>query len=186
MLLNMSDPVGASTNLTKRGSTWQFVLRVPSDLVPEVGRKRIQLTLGTTSETEARRRTLPHLQTWEARFAVIRARRGLNPDLPLNGALDTAGWTWPDWEALARWLEASLLEDDWQERLRAATGACLLHPIELPRRGEPFKTELLELRSALPSFSEYERHRLQALKKMFGRLGCRLLAGGPYYDTSDS
>lgn len=52
----MSDQVTASTNLTKRGSTYQFVLRVPKDLVYEIGKARIQFSLGTSSENEARLR----------------------------------------------------------------------------------------------------------------------------------
>jgi hypothetical protein len=53
ILLNMSELVSASTNLTKRGSTYQFVLRVPRDVVGEIGKERIQSSLGTISEFEA-------------------------------------------------------------------------------------------------------------------------------------
>ncbi|WP_457093007.1 DUF6538 domain-containing protein [Microvirga sp. P5_D2] len=99
----MSDSVSASTNLTKRGSTYQFVLRVPKDVVDEIGKRRIQFSLGTGNEIEARRLALPEAEKWEKRFAEIRAKKGLVAERPVAGALDTTGWTWPAWEALAAW-----------------------------------------------------------------------------------
>jgi hypothetical protein len=119
----MSDDAKASTNLTQRGAIWHFCLRVPTDLVPHVGKGRIQFTLNTSVESEAKRRALPHLEHWHKRFAELRSGNGLIAETPNAGALDTTGWTWPDWEALVSWLEARLLEDDLQKRLRDAKGS---------------------------------------------------------------
>jgi hypothetical protein len=157
---------------------------VPTDLVPHVGKKRIQFTLNTSVESEAKRRALPHLEHWHKRFAELRSANGLIAETPNAGALDTTGWTWPDWEALVSWLEARLLEDDLEKRLRDAKGLALLNPAEMPRLGREFLEGAIARKYMLEAMTpaEYANARLPFLQKHVSSLGVRLTKGGPYFD----
>jgi site-specific recombinase XerD len=180
----MSDPVSASTNLTKRGSTYQFVLRVPKDVIDEIGKPRIQFSLGTGDEFEARRLALPEAEKWGKRFAEIRARKGLVAERPVAGALDTTGWTWPAWEALAAWVEASLLEDDLQARLKLSTGDGLVDPARMARRGLEWLARAKGYAETLRDYTldDYAEQRLMWLQGVLGLLGVRLQKGTAYFE----
>ena len=81
----------ATTNLTRRGSVWQFCLRVPADVAPHLGKARIQYSLRTQREMEARRQAVQENERWQARFTEIRQARGLLAPEPFAGSLDTTG-----------------------------------------------------------------------------------------------
>ena len=174
----------ASTNLTRRGKVWHFCLRVPADVAPYLGKSRIQFSLRTAHEAEARRRALSENTTWQERFAEIRSARGLVAEIPVAGALDTSGWTWPDWQVLADWLEATLLEEDLQERLRAAPGLAMLHPEHIPPLGFEFKKSFFRRKDVLGEMTpgEYGASRLALVQRHVARLGCRVIQAGPYFD----
>jgi hypothetical protein len=183
-LLNMSDSMPASTNLTRRGKVWHFCLRVPADVAPHLGKSRIQFSLRTVHEAEARRLALAESTRWQERFDEVRSARGLIAERPVAGALDTTGWTWPDWQALADWIEAVFLEEDLSWRLRRANGSTLVDPARLQPLGLAFKKAFFRRKEKLRDITaeEYGRTELARVQRYVARLGCRVVPGGPYFD----
>ncbi len=105
-------------------------------------------------------------------------------DSPAAGTLDTTGWTWPDWQALANWIEAALLEEDLSVRLQRATGRALAEPGLVQPLGLEFKKAFFRRKDELKDITaeEYGRTLLGRVQRYVARLGCRLVAGGPYVD----
>lgn len=174
----------ASTNLTRRGQVWQFVLRVPRDLVDEIGKQRIQVSLGTRDEREARRLALPRAEEWEQRFAEIRSKRGLVAERPVAGALDTSGWNWPDWEALARWIGARILDEDYEARLRVSPGVALVDRYSMAGRGNLWLGDVVRRSKLLCAYtlSDYGEHCLGDVQHAVAPLGVRVEKGSAYFD----
>ncbi|KAA8606014.1 integrase [Salipiger aestuarii] len=84
------------SNLLRRGATYYARLRVPKDLVGIIGKSELVKTLGTTHETEAKRRLYPQLQIWQHEFDDLRSRSILT-------AADQQHAVWDHYEAtLAR------------------------------------------------------------------------------------
>ena len=125
IMCNMAVEVVISNHLTKRNGVWQYVRRVPEDLRGSFPFARVQKSLRTSVERQAREAALDIDRLWDRRFAEASERSGLarrDGDLLV---MSTDDWAWPDWEALAAWFEASLAEEDWQARLSEITGQAL-------------------------------------------------------------
>lgn len=120
---NMAADDMIANHITLRNGVCQYVRRVPEDLRDAFPFARVQKSLGTRDKRAARQAALALDQEWDRRFAEARRRRGLATDAVGDlAAIDTSRWTWPEWEALARWFEATLIEDDWRARLSMAQG----------------------------------------------------------------
>jgi integrase len=65
--------------LKKRRQTWYFVIKVPVDVQPALGRKEIVRTLGTRDLSKAQRDRWPLVTEWMARFEVERGNRQWTP-----------------------------------------------------------------------------------------------------------
>ena len=104
---NMAAEVAVSNHLTKRNGVWHYVRRVPEDLRASFPFARVQKSLRTSVERQARAAALDLDQVWDRRFRDARERTGLACDGDEPSVLSTDSWTWPDWEALAAWFEAS-------------------------------------------------------------------------------
>lgn len=178
----MSD-MTASTNLTRRGAVWQFVLRVPKDLVPEIGKQRIQFSLLTENETEARRRALPHTEQWEARFRELREQKGLVAERPVAGALETTDWTWPDWEALAKWIGARMLDEDYEARIAISPAVALVDPYCIEGRGRDWLVQNGRRHDELSAHTmfTYAEQCLPEIQRAVAPLGVRVDKGSRYY-----
>ncbi len=114
---NMADDdVPVANHLTTRNGVCQYVRRVPEDLLGAFAFARVQLSLKTRDQRIAREKALALDLEWDRRFAEARQRRGLASAADQLPSTDTSSWSWEDWDALARWFGASLLEDDWRER----------------------------------------------------------------------
>ena len=106
---------------------------MPEDLRGSFRFARIQKSLRTSVERQAREAALDLDRLWGRRFAEASERNGIarhDRELP---AFSTDCWTWPDWEALAAWFRASLAEEDWQARLSGITGHALSTDADLSR-----------------------------------------------------
>ncbi|MGJ3263477.1 MAG: DUF6538 domain-containing protein [Salinarimonas sp.] len=120
---NMAADDMIANHITLRNGVCQYVRRVPEDLRDAFPFARVQKSLGTRDKRAARQAALALDQEWDRRFAEARRRRGLATDAAGDlAAIDTTRWTWPDWEALARWFEATLIEEDWRARLSLVQG----------------------------------------------------------------
>jgi hypothetical protein len=126
MMHNMVDDEMIANHIVMRRGVCQYVRRVPEDLRAEFPFARIQRSLGTQDKRKAREAALELDRNWERRFAEARIRKGVGSD-DIGGIarIDTAQWTWSDWEALALWLKLTLANDDWQVRLTGAPGRLL-------------------------------------------------------------
>jgi hypothetical protein len=87
----------------------------------------VQKSLGTSVARVARQMALELDRDWDERFDLERKKLGAAPAGPgeERPTLSTADWTWPEWEALARWLELKLAEEDWRIRSAGAPGRLL-------------------------------------------------------------
>lgn len=66
------EKVAETYRLQRRGTTWYYLRRVPSELVPIIGKPVIKLSLKTASRSEAKKlRTIKDLE-WDARFEQAR------------------------------------------------------------------------------------------------------------------
>lgn len=67
------------SNLMRRGASYSARIRVPLDLVAVIGKGELVKALGTSDETEAKRRLYPQMQVWQREFDDLRARQKLTP-----------------------------------------------------------------------------------------------------------
>lgn len=75
--------MSANHHLLRRGGVYYYRRRVPLDLVPAIGSKFIQCSLGTKSATEAKKlRTAKDLE-WDARFADCAKKIGAADNSPV-------------------------------------------------------------------------------------------------------
>ena len=156
---NMAAEVAISNHLTKRNGVWHYVRRVPEDLRGSFPFPRVQKSLRTAVERQARAAALDLDQIWDRRFREARERTGLACDDSELSLLSTIRWTWPDWEALAAWFEASLAEEDWQARLVAMPGPVLAKdadPCRIPWRDDRIIREHINREKLLKSLSVSE------------------------------
>jgi hypothetical protein len=184
---NMADELGVSNHLTIRNGVCQYVRRVPEDVRAAFPFTRVQKSLGTRDQRLARAAALDLDQLWDRRFAEARRAKGLSvlPDGPAQ--LDTEGWSWPDWQALATWFGASLAEQDWRARLRdVAGGAFASEPdaTTLPRRDGATVSEHIARGRILRSttVAEYASTRLAFVQSHVRRLGISLSRTAPEHE----
>ena len=72
--------------LQKRGNVYQFVMRIPTELVTHYGRKSIRKSLKTEDQMEAFRKAERLAQTYKAEFAALSQNRRLTPRETLDAA----------------------------------------------------------------------------------------------------
>lgn len=81
------------TGLTRRGNTYEVRFRVPSDIRATYKKREIVKSLGTTDESEARRRYFDTVKSINADFDKHRAEIGLSPLVPAIEPLDKPRFT---------------------------------------------------------------------------------------------
>lgn len=75
-----------TTYLQKRGKIYQFVMRIPTELVPHYGRQSIRKSLRTEDQMEAFRKAERLAQTYKAEFAALSLNRSLTPRETMDAA----------------------------------------------------------------------------------------------------
>lgn len=87
MIVNLGCALSIKTNyLQKRGNVWQFVMRIPNELVPHYGRRSIRKSLKTPDELEALRKVERLARTYKAEFAALSQNRSLTPRETIEAA----------------------------------------------------------------------------------------------------
>ena len=185
---NMADDdVPVANHLTTRNGVCQYVRRVPEDLRDAFSFARVQLSLKTRDQRAAREKALALDLEWDRRFAEARQRRGLASAADHLPSIDATGWGWEDWEALSRWFGASLLEDDWRERLRQVRGSAFA-PVpeisDLPRRSNADVKEHFARERTLRAMTigEYATERSGFVQGYVRRLGVSLSRTSQHHD----
>lgn len=80
MILPLSAAVSIKTRfIEKRGNVFQFVMRVPSDLIEKFGKDRIRESLKTTDPQEAIRKADQLAKRYLLQFKVLRGKEPLTP-----------------------------------------------------------------------------------------------------------
>jgi integrase len=81
MLVPISSTVTLQTRyIQQRGSVFQFVMRVPSDLIPRVGKKFVRVSLKTRDPQEAIKRAEPLAKKYLSQFQALQADETLLPE----------------------------------------------------------------------------------------------------------
>lgn len=87
MIVNLGCALSIKTNyLHKRGNVWQFVMRIPNELVPHYGRRSIRKSLKTSDKLEALRKVERLARTYKAEFAALSQNRSLTPRETIEAA----------------------------------------------------------------------------------------------------
>ncbi len=165
------DTMPLPTHVTWRGTTLQYVRRVPDDVAPRFGRTRIQRSLRTRDPLVARAKALELDYTFEKRFQEVRAALG-----PIDPVIGTETWTLADWEKLAEWFKTKRIEEDTLRRATVAVGGDLTRrPNNVPfddRVGGVFHTEITTLKAASRLTSaEWYAARGEAVRRSVAALG---------------
>lgn len=80
MLVPVSSTVTLQTRyIQQRGSVFQFVMRVPSDLIPRIGKKFVRMSLKTRDPKEAIQRAEPLAKKYLSQFQALQADEALLP-----------------------------------------------------------------------------------------------------------
>lgn len=115
---NMKDSdVPLPAHVVARNGVYQYVRRVPNDIVNAFEINRIQRSLKTRLPSEARLRAAELDIEYELQFDRVRAMVGQS-----TNAIESVSWTWPEWEQFVAWFRASLVEEDTLQRQAMATG----------------------------------------------------------------
>lgn len=117
----MDEDMPFPAHVTKRGDSYQYVRRIPNELRNAFGMSRIQKSLRTSIRAEAFSAAARLNEEIERQFAEARAKIGISCELR-----DVGDWTAADWEAVATWFEARLIQDDLERRLPRMRGATLI------------------------------------------------------------
>jgi site-specific recombinase XerD len=165
-------------HVTTRKGVYQYVRRVPLDIVGQVGRTHIQLSLKTRDIRAAKTAAAKaHLQV-EGVFERYRAQKGLT-----EPAISTADWEAADWQLLAEWVQADILEQDWQKRLMRLTGDQASRGQVVGRIDEADEDALVEvmlkIRDMLPV--AYAEFRWAFVRDRVASLGVRLERLSPHF-----
>jgi hypothetical protein len=81
MLVPISSTVTLQTHyIQQRGSVFQFVMRVPSDLIPRIGKKFVRMSLKTRDPKEAIKRAEPLAEKYLSQFEALQADKTLLPE----------------------------------------------------------------------------------------------------------
>jgi hypothetical protein len=114
----MDDELPFASHITKRGRVYQYVRRVPEDLGDAFPFARVQRSLRTQDRVTAYEAAARVHSEIEKRFAAARGKKGTTLNVvPIDD------WDWTDWNQLADWFKAVLLDEDWRMRLRNVQGA---------------------------------------------------------------
>lgn len=184
---NMADDLGVSNHLTTRNGVCQYVRRVPEDLRLAFPFARIQQSLRTRDQRKARAVALDLDRLWDGRFAEARRAKGLVADEDGPASHATDGWSWPDWQALATWFGASLVEEDWRARLASVVGGVLgpePDPKQLPWRTSEVVQEHIARgrRVRTMTVADYATERCGYVQGYVRRLGIGLSRTHPEYE----
>ncbi len=169
----MGDTVDFSSHVTKRGNVYQYARRVPEDVAHAFPFTRIQRSLRTRDKAKAYAAAAAVNQEFEREIAAARRATGVTIDV-----ISVADWTWPDWQALADWLHAWLLQKDWQTRLRNLPGMAFTEGVEPKRfwRDSEAVREHIDLHKRLGGMTvaTYAEERLSYIQSIVRRLGVPL------------
>ncbi len=95
-------------------------------------------------------------------------------------------WEWPDWQALADWFKATLIEQDWQSRLRHLRGSSFADGGERYRswRDDDILRAHIALQKRLTGLSveQYADARVHFVQSTVRRLGVPVSKSSPYFD----
>jgi hypothetical protein len=164
-------------HVTTRNGVYQYVRRVPLDIADLVGRTHIQVSLKTRDIRIAKTAAAKLHLHWEAVFERYRSQKGL-----VEPTISTADWEAADWQLLAEWIQADILEQDWQKRLMSLTGEQASRGKEVGRIGEAEENALVEvlikIRDMVPA--TYADYRWIFLQERVASLGIRLERMSPH------
>ncbi len=173
---NMTLPI----HVAKRNGTYQCVHRVPDDVTAHIGLNRIQTSLKTGDVRIARERAFELDQAWDQRFdesrlAISNTARNDDKDTWLS----TVKWAREDWTNLARWVELTLTEQDWNARVARAPGALLISnpdPTNIPVDADETFSESLKCLKSLKGYTAeaYIAERHAFIAGLVRRLGIHL------------
>ena len=87
MIVKLGCALSIKTNyLQKRGNVWQFVMRIPTELVPQYGKQSIRKSLRTEDKMEAIRKAERLAREYMAEFAAKRQHSSLTPRETIDAA----------------------------------------------------------------------------------------------------
>jgi len=180
---NMDDEnMALPAHVALRNGVYQYVRRVPEDLVHAFAGPRIQRSLKTRVPSEARLRAAQVGIEIDRQFTEARASKGIVVAIAIS-----EGWKWPDWEQFAAWFKAALVEEDTQARLRNLTG----RQVALARRTGPavwlddqLLRERLDLKETLSQLTvtEYATDRLSFVQRYARRVGASVSLSLPNFE----
>lgn len=104
-------------HVTSRNGVYQYLRRIPSDVISAFSTNRIQRSLRTSDLGQARLLAAKIDVDLENKFALARGNLGLGSKTFVN-----EGWNWPDWECFVLWFKACLIEEDTMLRLKGSQG----------------------------------------------------------------
>lgn len=175
-----------ANHLVLRGNVWQYVRKVPSDLVLRMGIPAVRQSLRTRDEKRARALAVELDQKWDQEFASLRLRGGRASERGSPAAVLTVHWTWADWKAVVEWFECSLAEEDWQERLKSLPGSALgpdKDPALIPWREDAAVRRHLDRTRILNDITveAYAETQRAFVQSYVGRLGIQLTSAAPSF-----
>ena len=178
---NMDDPMKLPPYVLLRGKVLQYVRRIPSDVAHAFPVIRIQRTLATPDAAEAYAAAARITTELDAQFAGIRREKGFTV-----GVIHVDSWTWSDWESLADWFKATLIEDDLKSLIMGRKGRSLSDDGE----------ETLDLKARYPdavalvqhdhwlkdiTVGDYARERASFVQSIVRRLGIPISQANSYF-----
>ena len=184
---NMADDVCVSNHLNARNGVYQYVQRVPEDLRSAFPFPRIQRSLGTRDQRQARSAALDLDRLWDERFNDARLRSGIVVGDTGPAVVSVENWTWPDGDALAKWFGASLIEEDWRARLSQVRGSALGSEPDLahlPWRPDDVVKEHIARQRRLEDMAvaTYAAERLSFVQSYVRRIGIVLSRTEPLFE----
>ena len=170
-----------ASHVTKRGRIFQYVRRVPEDIADAFPYARVQRSLKTADKAIAYAAAASIHAEVESQFVLARRRKGTT----LN-VIPTGDWEWPDWQKLADWFKAVLVEEDWRARLRSIPGAAFDDGVDRQQfwRDEQVVQAHIDLRARLRAMpaSTYAEERFGFVQGLIRRLGVPLSKTAPYFE----
>jgi hypothetical protein len=177
----MDDEMAFASHLVKRGEIHWYVRRIPKDIADSFPLRRVQRSLRTRDRATAYAAGARVHAEIEAQFAAARRRKGATLDL-----VPTDDWTWSDWRALAEWLKATLIDDDWRARLKNLPGAAFGEGVSRHCfwRDDAVVRAHIDLRNRLNgmTIAAYAEARFAFVQSLIRRLGVPLTRSSPYFD----
>ncbi|MEO5807653.1 DUF6538 domain-containing protein [Devosia sp.] len=165
----------------RRGKVLQYVRRIPGDVAHAFPVIRIQRTLATVNVSEAYAAAGRITTELDAQFAGIRRERGFT-----IGVIHVDSWTWPDWEQLADWFKATLVEDDLKSLIMGRRGRALAagaaQTVDLQAE-HPDALDLSQHDHRLKEMTvgEYAAERVAFVQSVVRRLGIPISQANPYF-----